>query len=47
VLRPPNELLGFERNKIKGTKEKISLFSLSKQRTLTQRGMSKLSRATS
>jgi hypothetical protein len=35
MLTPPGELLGFERNK--GTKEKISLFSLGKQKTLTQR----------
>ncbi len=37
MLRPPSELLGFEKNK--GAEEKISLFSLGKQKTLTQRGI--------
>jgi hypothetical protein len=37
MLRPPGELLGFERNK--GVEEKIFLLSLGKQKTLTQRGI--------
>jgi len=46
MLRPPNEILGFERNKIREQK-KIPLLFLGKQEILTQRGLSKLNRATS